>query len=91
MKYRAQVYKWGPFIAASIATRIAFAKAWDSQWYGHILVALGLLSLIFGIRVLAKTGLRLWPIAGVLLGLAIGQLWFLEFVFAWIAWKGLSP
>lgn len=90
MKYRSETYLWGPFVAASIATWIAYANAWGTNWYEHILVALGVLSLLLGIRIVARTGISLWPIVGVLLGLAIGQLWFLQYAYAWIIWRGFG-
>jgi hypothetical protein len=59
----------------------------------EMLTAIGILCVILAVRILAHTGLRLWPLFGVLFGLVVGQLWFIEFVATMLFWsiRGFAP
>jgi hypothetical protein len=84
---------WGLFVAISIVSWLISQVMWWPSFNIYILGALGLFSLALGTRVLLRTGMKVWPIVGVAVGLLIGQLWFSQMFFAFAIWyfRGFAP
>jgi hypothetical protein len=93
---------WGPFVAAVLLSWIVGETAlswivaetpWSTSEYYLLLDLLGILNVILAVRVLVHTGLRLWPILGVLTGLVLGQLRIIERATALLLWRlgGFAP
>jgi hypothetical protein len=84
---------WAPFIAASITTIVASHTLWATEWYRGYLAALGVLCCLLGARVLAKTGVRRGPLAGVSFGLLVGQWWLVQALILAFFWhsNGFAP
>ena len=81
------------FATASLLTLLVYATAWRTEAYWLLLSALGILSGVLGITVLAHTGLRWKPIVAVIFGLIIGQWWLIELAAVQLIWssRGFAP
>ena len=87
---------WLAFVAVSLLT---FCTRYYALFYivpqvkFSLLAALGFFCLILAILILVFEGLRLWVVAGVLLGLIVGQLWFIELAAMLLFWhfRGFAP
>ncbi|MDO9166724.1 MAG: hypothetical protein Q7U13_11520 [Rhodoferax sp.] len=85
---------WASFAAASTLSLIVDRSLWwAGQTYWVLLSLLAIASAILAFRVLARTGLKALPIAGVVLGLLIGQWWLIEFCATTALWRirGFAP
>jgi hypothetical protein len=91
MKIRLAV--WLPLVGLSLLTQLAFQTLWMNSRYTEILIVLGILTVFSSVLVFRYYGLRFWPTMAVIICLVIGQLWAVEFVFAWVAWSrhGFAP
>jgi hypothetical protein len=84
---------WGPFVCASLLTFLAYKTFWAAERYYLFLSLLGILSCFFAVMVLKRTG-RTWSaVAGVTIGLLIGQWWFVENLILRAFWRfgGFAP
>ncbi len=93
MKFGSNTLVWGAFTVASLLTAIVYATLWSEKWYWVILSILGISSVVLAVMVLKRSGFIYWAVAGVALGLLIGQWWFVEFMAAQILWsvRGFAP
>lgn len=73
-----QIKLWGPFVCASCLTFLAYRTLWDTGSYFAYLSLLGVLSVLLAARLLFQTGAKVWPMAGVVTGLLVGQWWFVQ-------------
>jgi hypothetical protein len=94
MNIKLRLSLWFPFAAASLLT--LWVRNTSMTLMGlrfELLAAIGILCVIFAVRILAHTGFRFWPLSGVLFGLVVGQLWFIEFVATMLFWsiRGFAP
>ena len=91
--HKKELLIWVPFVVASVATVVAHNTLWATDWYRGYLAAFGVLCCVLGVVVLAKTGTRRWSIAGVIVGLLIGQWWLIQILILAISWRvaGFSP
>lgn len=93
MNWKSTINLWSPFVVVSALTLSVYMTLWESKWYWVALSMLGLLSMMLGARILASTGLRRLPVAGVFIGLFLGQWWFVEAAGMQIIWRvnGIAP
>lgn len=93
MTTRSRFSVWGPFVLAVLLSWIVGETSWPTSTYYLVLNLLGILSVILAGRVLVHTGLKLFPILGVLVGLVLGQLRIIERATALFLWKlgGFAP
>ena len=94
MTLKSQLALWAPFAIASLLTSIVYTTLWTIGWYWVLLSLLGVLSGILAARILVHTGPpRRWSVAGVTVGLILGQWWFIEFGAMQIVWsiRGFAP
>jgi hypothetical protein len=84
---------WVPFVVASLFTLLVYVTSWTLGPYWLVLSMLGILSVGLAIRVLAHTGPEAWAIAGVVVGLIVGQWWALELGAMQLLWgiRGFAP
>lgn len=84
---------WGAFAFASLVTVVVNRTLWYAEWYWEYLSILGIISAVLAVVALKVSGLRLWAVATVVLGLLIGQLWFVQGLVAGIIWsiRGFAP
>ena len=84
---------WLAFATASLLTLWVRNIFWNLGCYFELLAALGILCVILAAAILVREGLRLWVVAGVLFGLIIGQLWFIEGIamFLFFKFSGFAP
>ena len=84
---------WALFAATSLATIMAKQTLWATAWYRGYLIALGIVCLILAATILMRTGIKLWPVAGVVIGLFIGQWWIIQTLLLALAWRntGFAP
>jgi hypothetical protein len=73
-----QVKLWGPFACASCLTILASKTLWSTSSYYTYLSLLGVMSVLLAARLLFQTGTKVWPMAGVVTGLLVGQWWFVQ-------------
>ena len=64
--FRVLLALWAPFVGASMLTLLAHKTLWATAWYWVYLSLLGILSGVLAARVLFQTGLKRWPIVGVM-------------------------
>lgn len=86
MRKSSTVSAWAPFIIASLLTIVVHETLWAKEQYWYFLSILGVVSVALGGRVLRQTGLKNWPVIGVVLGLITGQWWFIEFATMQVLW-----
>ncbi len=84
---------WVPFALSSLGTSIAYRTLWRTEWYWIYLSLLGVLSLFFAALVLKRCGFKFLPLAGVIVGLLLGQWWFIQSVILQMFWhfSGFAP
>jgi len=84
---------WVPFVAAVLISVIVAETTWSLRSYSILMSSLGILNVIFAVRVLRHTGLRLWPILAVIVGLVIGQFRIIEAAAMILLWSlgGFAP
>lgn len=96
MNAKSRFSVWGPFVVAVLLSWIVGETAlswivaktpWSTSEYYLVLKLLGLLNVILAVRVLVHTGLKFFPILGVLAGLAVGQLRIIERAVALFLWR----
>jgi len=63
------------------------------HWWFTLLTCLAVISLLFRVLAIRYTGMKLWSIAVVVVGLAIGQWWLIKFSIVIVGWKlnGFAP
>jgi len=93
MNPKSRIVLWGPFVAAVLLSWIVGETARSTRLYYLLLDLLGILIVILAVRVLVHTGLKLWPILGVIAGLVIGQFRFIVREAVFLLWKigGFAP
>lgn len=84
---------WAPFAIASALTFLVYRSLWALEWYWTVLSLLGGVCGILAIRILRQTGLHPWPILGVVVGLLVGQWWFIQTMVLQLLWRsnGFAP
>lgn len=84
---------WGGFVCASLLTVWTYKTFWAAERYYLFLSLLGILSCFFAITVLKKTGPKWGAVAGVTIGLLVGQWWFVENLILRAFWRfgGVAP
>jgi hypothetical protein len=84
---------WGLFALASLATVLTYNVLWLETNYFTWLPWLGFGSLILGIIVLIFTSLNRWSVTIVVLGLLVGQWWYVKslIVLVFMACCGFAP
>lgn len=84
---------WAPFAIASMITLLLYATAWAMPRYWIVLSFLAISSAIFAVRILARTGVRPWPVVWIVLGLIVGQWWIIELISMELLWRirGFAP
>jgi hypothetical protein len=92
-KPKLSAFLWSSYLIASLLTLLVYETAWEVRSYWMLLSLCGLLSSILAVKIVVHTGLRLWPILLVSLGLVVGQWWFIKFITVQILWsiKGFAP
>ena len=77
----------------AVLTLAVYSVLWMKQWYYVLLSFLGIVSLIVGISILRFFRTNNRSIILIVLGLVVGQWWFVELIFIQIIWqvKGFSP
>jgi hypothetical protein len=90
---RANVGKWVGFILVSLASLVAYRTAWDVSFYWPLLYCLAVAAAVMAIVVLRQTGMKLWSLAAVVVGLLVGQWGLLQLllVVAFWKWRGFAP
>ena len=85
--------RWALFGGASLLTWTAYKTLWATDWYWIYLSLLGTLSAGLAIAVLRQAGFRFLPVAGVIVGLLVGQWWFVQAVILQLFWRvgGMAP
>lgn len=85
--------RWALFCGASLLTWAAYKTLWGTEWYLIYLSLLSTLSAGLAIAVLRQAGFRLLPLAGVVVGLLVGQWWFVQAVILRLFWRmgGMAP
>lgn len=93
LKSRPPAFLWSPFVIVSLLTFLVHETAWAVGPYWKLLSLGGVLSSILAVRIVAHTGLRLRPVVFVVIGLIVGQWWFIEFMTAQLLWsiRGFAP
>ena len=84
---------WSSFVVASLLTLLIYFTSWTIGPYWLVLSVLGFLSVGLAISILARTGPKAWAIAGVAVGLVIGQWWVIEMGVMQLLWgtRGFAP
>jgi len=93
---KSQISLWVPFGVSSLLSLVFGRVYWAWAMIGHSdkpLIALGILSVILAIRIVFKTGFRLWPIISVIVVLTVGQSSLIESIVMIIFWRfrGFAP
>lgn len=93
MNLTSPIAVWTPFVIASLLTVLVYTTSWAIGPYWVLLSLLGALSAGLAIKVLAHTGLKLWAVACVIAGLAVGQWWLIELSAMQLFWaaRGFAP
>ena len=93
MKFGSNALVWGAFTVASLLAALVYVTCWSMKIYWVILSILGIASVVLAILVLKRSEFKIWAVAGVAIGLLIGQWWFMEFIATQILWsmKGFAP
>lgn len=93
MTLNAQFALWAPFVIASLLTSITYTALWEIGRYWALLSLLGVLSGALAARILARANSSRWSVSFVVLGLILGQWWFIEFVTMQLLWsiRGFGP
>ena len=93
MSAKSQLSIWGPFIAATLLSWGVAETAWSIRSYYFLIGSLGIVSIVLAVRVLRRTGAKLWAVLGVIVGLVIGQLRTIEGAVTNLFWafRGFAP
>ena len=88
-----RVALWSTFTIASLMTIVASKTAWALSYHFVLLSNMGIVALISGALIIAQDRTKIWTWLLVLIGLAIGQWWFLLMAIVMIGWKirGFAP
>ena len=89
-----RLFLWVAFATASLLTfLVRYSPLFYVGFQLKLLNVLGILCVILAAMILVREGFRPWPITGVLLGLVVGQLWFIEGIAMILFWKfsGFAP
>lgn len=78
---------WLPFAATSLLTLLIYTTLWAIGSYWALLSIFGIFCGVFAARIIARTGLRWWPVVWVAVGLIIGQWWLIELMIMQLFWK----
>jgi len=80
-------------VLTSVLTPIVYKTSFALSAYWILLSCLGVAATIFAYMCLRNTGLKLWSLAAVVGGLAIGQCCFVQFFLALTLWqlKAFAP
>ena len=84
---------WVPFVVVSLSTAIVYVTLWSLEWYWILLFLLGVLCGFLAARILARSKQSRWSVWLVVLGLVLGQWWFIEFLATQAIWqfRGFGP
>jgi hypothetical protein len=93
MKRKMLFTLWVLFWTTSALTVVVTKHAWMLHFYEEMLIALGLISMVLALIILATSGWRassLWLLCA---GLLVGQWWFIEFATMQVIWtfRGFAP
>lgn len=88
-----QLALWAPFVVMSALTLLVVQLLWQIPGYFPVLYVLAGLNLLCGIRVIARTWPKRWPIVVVIVGLIIGQWWLVLLTALVVGWSivGFAP
>ncbi len=92
--FKLRLFLWFLFAAVSLLTflvrytRLSYIGFEKLFYFGFhdLLVALGILCVITAAVILVVERFRLWPVLGVIFGLIMGQLWYMEYIVAFALW-----
>ena len=93
MSKRTKLSIWAPFLVASLLTIAVYETLYAKKHYWEFLSFLGVVSSALAVRILRRTGLKVWPLFAVALGLIAGQWWFIGFAVTQLVWtfNGFAP
>lgn len=93
MRAKPAAVVWAAFLLSVILTWIVYFGAWMAGSYYLILSILGIISVLAGLWVLIANRFAWRSVILVVLGLVIGQWWFIELMAVQIIWtlKGFAP
>jgi uncharacterized membrane protein YqgA involved in biofilm formation len=76
-----------------LLTLYVYNYQWTIGPYWVLLIFLGTVSLLLAIRIIKYEKIQRLPLILVIIGLVIGQWWFIELLFAKFIWtiKGFAP
>jgi len=84
---------WGLFVCTSLLTVLAYKTFWAAERYYLFRSLLGIWNGFFAVMVLKRTDRKWGAVAGVAIGLVIGQWWFVENLVLRAFWRfgGFAP
>lgn len=84
---------WVAFWLTAVLTWVADSTLWMKEWYYIALSALGIVSLLIGVGIMAAKGRTRRSVILVVLGLVIGQWWLIEMLVVQTIWsiRGFAP
>ena len=86
MKVKSLLKTWGLFFILSLSTLLVYGTAWATDNYQLYLGGLGIASLIAAGWVLKNTGLSWSASLFIIIGLLVGQWWFIEGLLMQVSW-----
>jgi hypothetical protein len=91
--YLQQLKLWMPFVCASGLSILVSRALWNTSSYYMYLGVLGVVSVVLAARILFQAGTKVWPVAGVVAGLLLGQWWLVQAVLlrAFFRLSGFAP
>ncbi|MBW9265916.1 MAG: hypothetical protein K1565_10325 [Candidatus Thiodiazotropha sp. (ex. Lucinisca nassula)] len=82
-----QLALWGSFILLEVVTLLVYSNMWMKDWYYYLLAGLGVISILLAYLIISKQekyiGLTIFL---VVIGIGIGQWWFLEGLLSQASW-----
>jgi hypothetical protein len=84
---------WAPFGLSTLLSVAGYKWGYAVPGWLAWLTCVAVISLFCGVWAVQHTGIRFWSIAVVVVGLAIGQWWLIEFVIVIVSGKirGFAP
>jgi hypothetical protein len=72
------VIAWIAFLLVTIITPTVYKTAYAMPGYFAVLVSLAVIATVLGVVTLRVSGVHVWSIVAVLIGLVIGQWWLIK-------------
>jgi hypothetical protein len=84
---------WTLFWVLVIASWLLYRFGWAFQWWELSLLLLAIANVVLGVLAIRVSRIRIMACALVILGLALGQLWLWQMLFAFTTWtvNGFAP